>query len=212
MVANARIHAIGKSLRRPAYAVVAAGLFATLSLVDATFAQTALSTSVSIPDALIVGDPGATQTTLLPNDPATATTTIDPQTAITVNLDGVASVDAKSIAVVSMVARQVELAKTPDGARQVASTLLDSYNWNQTQMACLDKLWTSESHWNFQAHNYQSGAQGIAQALPPTKMEVVSLDWRKNPVTQIKWGLSYIKARYGTPCGALSKKHRQGYY
>ncbi len=198
-----------KSLRRPAYALAAAALFAGISMVDATFAQTALSTSVSIPDAMIVSDP---QTTLLPNDPATGATTIDPQTAITVSLDGVTTVDAKSIAVVSMVARQVELAKTPDGARQVASTLLDSYNWNQTQMACLDKLWTSESHWNFQAYNYRSGAQGIAQALPPTKMEVVSLDWRKNPVTQIKWGLSYIQARYGTPCAALSKKHRHGYY
>jgi hypothetical protein len=204
-----QIHAIRKGLRRPAYALVAAGLFATISLVDATFAQSALSTSVTIPDAMIVSDP---QTTLLPNDPATGLTTIDPQTAITVSLDGVSSVDAKSIALVSMVARQVELAKTPDGARQVASTLLDSYNWNQTQMGCLDKLWTSESHWNFQAHNYRSGAQGIAQALPPTKMEVVSLDWRKNPVTQIKWGLSYIKARYGSPCTALSKKHRHGYY
>jgi hypothetical protein len=130
------------------------------------------------------------------------------------DLSGISSVDAQSIALVSVSARQIELAKTPDGARAVATTLVNEFygNWNNSQISCLNQLWTGESHWNFQAHNYRSGAQGIAQALPPTKMEIVSTDWRTNPVTQIKWGLSYIKARYGTPCTALSKKHRSHYY
>ena len=79
-------------------------------------------------------------------------------------------------------------------------------------MSCLNALWNGESHWNFKAHNYSSGAVGIAQALPGNKMDVVATDWRTNPVTQIKWGIRYIKIRYGTPCKALATTHWRGYY
>jgi len=73
-------------------------------------------------------------------------------------------------------------------------------------------LWTRESHWNYQAHNYRSGAHGIPQALPASKMDLIADDWRTNPVTQIRWGLRYIESRYDTPCGAWSKFKRSRYY
>jgi len=201
-------------LRRPAYALAAAAFLSLLGSVDTTYATGSFAYSITSPD-------GAVSDNLLGQSLIDGTsipaTTADPAKAgglslVTVDLNGVTSVDARSIALISAVAKNVELAKTPNGARQVASKLVEAYKWNKTQMACLDKLWTSESHWNFLAHNYRSGAQGIAQALPPTKMEIVSSDWRKNPVTQIKWGLSYIKARYGTPCKAYYKKRHRGYY
>jgi len=114
---------------------------------------------------------------------------------------------------VALASAQVELAKTPTGAQQVAQTLIDAtYKWDSSQVACLDALWNAESHWNFKAHNHRSGAHGIAQALPADKMEVIAMDWRTNPITQIKWGLRYISVRYGTPCVALAKHRRSGNY
>lgn len=174
-------------------------VIALLGTVDTTFAQTSLEQQVSIPNL----DISALPATELPDQPP-----------VTIDFNGVASVDASSIALVALAARQTFLAKTPVGAKAVAKTIIETEysQWNKSQISCLNQLWTSESHWNFKAHNYRSGAHGIAQALPATKMEVVGTDWRTNPVTQIKWGLSYIKARYGTPCKALAKKHWRGYY
>ena len=189
-------------LRTPHLVLAAAFMFSVIGAVDTSFADGFadgnFTSIVSVPDS-------TTATTDAPGGVGDG---------ISVNLDGIASVDAQSIALVSAAARQVEIAKAPEGARAVAAQLIaDSYpDWTAVQVRCLNSLWNGESHWNFQAHNYRSGAQGIAQALPPTKMEIVSTDWRTNPVTQIKWGLSYIKARYKTPCKALSHKHWAGYY
>jgi hypothetical protein len=114
---------------------------------------------------------------------------------------------------VAILARQVELARTVTGAKYVARTIMaDEYSWGDDQYSCLNRLWTRESHWNYQAHNYRSGAHGIAQALPASKMEVISSDWRTNPVTQIRWGLRYIETRYSTPCKALAKFKHSRYY
>jgi len=143
---------------------------------------------------------------------------IDPTLALTQNfglidLGTATSVDAGEMALVSQAARQIQLAKTPEGAKVVAQEIVAStYKWNARQMSCLNALWNGESHWNFKAHNYSSGAVGIAQALPGDKMDVVATDWRTNPVTQIKWGIRYIKIRYGTPCKALATTHWRGYY
>jgi hypothetical protein len=65
-------------------------------------------------------------------------------------------------------------------------------------------LWTHESNWNYQSYNASSGAYGIPQAVPGSKMASAGADWKTNPVTQIEWGLSYIAGRYGSPCGAWS--------
>jgi hypothetical protein len=79
-------------------------------------------------------------------------------------------------------------------------------------MSCLVPLWEGESGWRWNAENSSSGAYGIPQSLPGSKMATVAGDWRTNPVTQITWGLGYISERYGSPCGAWSFKQGHGWY
>jgi hypothetical protein len=123
------------------------------------------------------------------------------------------SLVVSEMAHVAHLARQVELARTPSGAKYVARSIMETdYSWGADQYGCLNRLWTKESHWNYKAHNYRSGAHGIPQALPAIKMEVVGSDWRTNPVTQIRWGLRYIDIRYETPCKAWAKFKRSKYY
>jgi len=117
------------------------------------------------------------------------------------------------MAVVATISQQVEMARTIDGAKMVAKQIMnDEYSWGDRQVSCINTLWDRESHWNYKAHNYNSGAHGIAQALPAVKMEIISDDWRTNPVTQIQWGLHYISVRYNTPCAALAKFNHSRYY
>ena len=117
------------------------------------------------------------------------------------------------MAIVADISQQVEMAREMDGAKKVAKSIMSAeYEWGDDEYACLNRLWTKESHWNYKAHNYRSGAHGIAQALPAIKMEVISSDWRTNPVTQIRWGLRYVEARYDTPCEAWAKFKRSNYY
>jgi hypothetical protein len=117
------------------------------------------------------------------------------------------------MAVVAGISQQVEMAREMMGAKKVAKAIMNTdYQWGDDQYACLNKLWTKESHWNYKAHNYRSGAHGIAQALPAVKMEVISSDWRTNPVTQIQWGLRYIDIRYDNPCTAWAKWRSHRYY
>jgi len=155
---------------------------------------------------------------ILPDEPAAISIMVDPPVALSqsvasIDLGLTRTIDAAEMAKVSLAARQVQLAKTPQGARVVANELVGTtYKWGAKEMACLNILWNNESHWNFKAHNYSSGATGIAQALPGNKMDVVATDWRTNPVTQIKWGIRYIKIRYGTPCRALANTRWSGYY
>ena len=120
---------------------------------------------------------------------------------------------SSDLALVSSISASVEMARTPDGAKQVAEIILsEEYGFGESQFLCLDSLWTKESHWNYKAHNYRSGAHGIAQALPAEKMSVVGTDWRTNPVTQIRWGIRYITMRYDTPCKAWSYFKARNYY
>ena len=80
------------------------------------------------------------------------------------------------------------------------------------QFVCLDKLWQKESRWNHTATNKSSGAYGIPQALPGSKMAAAGADWLTNPETQVRWGVSYIKSRYGTPCNAWEHSQSRGWY
>ena len=117
------------------------------------------------------------------------------------------------MAVVAGISQQVELARQMEGAKKVAKSIMSTeFAWGDDQYACLNKLWKKESHWNYKAHNYRSGAHGIAQALPAVKMEIISDDWRTNPVTQIRWGLRYISIRYDNPCNAWAKWRSHRYY
>lgn len=81
-----------------------------------------------------------------------------------------------------------------------------------SQFSCLDILWDRESGWRTAAENRSSGAYGIPQALPGSKMASAGDDWRTNPVTQVKWGLRYIEGRYGSACNALQHFYNVGWY
>jgi hypothetical protein len=79
-------------------------------------------------------------------------------------------------------------------------------------MSCLVNLWNRESGWRYTADNPSSGAYGIAQALPGSKMATVGSDWATNPQTQILWGLDYIASSYGSPCNAWAHETSAGWY
>lgn len=101
----------------------------------------------------------------------------------------------------------------PSEAQAIARDLMASmYGWGDDQFGCLVELWNHESGWNVYAENRSSGAYGIPQALPGSKMGAYGDDWQTNPATQIKWGLGYISGRYGTPCGAWDSFNAQGWY
>jgi len=96
------------------------------------------------------------------------------------------------------------------GSRKIGCALMLDAGFAIDQFPCLDKLWKKESGWNYAATNRSSGAYGIPQALPGSKMASVASDWKTNPATQIKWGLGYIEGRYSTPCGAWSHSESTG--
>jgi hypothetical protein len=98
------------------------------------------------------------------------------------------------------------------GNRATGCALMLKAGFGIDQFPCLNKLWDKESGWNHRASNSGSGAYGIPQALPGSKMGSVASDWRTNPATQIKWGLNYIEGRYDTPCKAWSHSQSTGWY
>ena len=87
-----------------------------------------------------------------------------------------------------------------------------AYGWSSADFNCLVALWNKESKWNPNAYNASSGAYGIPQALPASKMATAGTDYRTNYKTQINWGLSYISSRYGSPSAAWSHSKSTGWY
>jgi len=101
---------------------------------------------------------------------------------------------------------------SPGTAEAIAYQLLPSFGFNaRQQFGCLKQMWMNESGWSVHAAN-ASGAYGIPQALPGSKMASAGPDWQNNATTQIKWGLGYIKSRYGSPCGAWAFWQNNGWY
>lgn len=96
--------------------------------------------------------------------------------------------------------------------RAIAQSMLGDYGWPASEFDCLDALWEQESSWDPNAENPSSGAYGIPQALPGSKMASAGGDWQSNPATQIEWGLGYIQDRYGSPCGAWEHSQANGWY
>jgi hypothetical protein len=183
--------------------ITAALLAFFLLISEPAYASSNLTSSVSI---------GAIESSLESTPPAATEEESDPTPSL-LELDAVKTVDAAAMALVSVAARQVDLARQADGAKEIAKEIIAAnYTWSEKQFPCLDQLWTKESNWNYKARNRVTGAHGIPQALPATKMEIVGTDWRTNPVTQITWGLKYIKERYNTPCAAWSKFKRSNWY
>lgn len=100
----------------------------------------------------------------------------------------------------------------PGTAQAFARELSGQLGWGQDQYSCLVKLWTRESQWNALAQNSSSGAYGIPQALPGSRMASEGSDWMTNPQTQIRWGVKYIQGRYRNPCTALVHSNNLGWY
>ncbi len=105
---------------------------------------------------------------------------------------------------VSRDAQRVALvANAQNDPKAVARAMLGDHGWSDGEWSCLEQLWVGESGWNYRAAN-PSGAYGIPQSLPASKMASVGADYQTNPVTQITWGMNYIKNSYGSPCNALA--------
>jgi hypothetical protein len=104
-------------------------------------------------------------------------------------------------------------AGTPDpgSAQAIAFDMVAARGWGTDQYDCLVALWNRESGWRYNAYNASSGAYGIPQSLPGSKMASAGADWETNPATQITWGLNYI-GRYGNPCGAWAHSESSGWY
>jgi hypothetical protein len=96
--------------------------------------------------------------------------------------------------------------------RQIAQAMLGSFGWSSSQFSCLDPLWEHESRWSVTAANPGSGAFGIPQALPGSRMASAGPDWQTSAATQITWGLRYIRNTYGSPCAAWSHAQATGWY
>jgi hypothetical protein len=97
--------------------------------------------------------------------------------------------------------------------REIARQILkNKYGYGESQFNCFNNIIMRESMWRVNATNPSSGAYGIPQALPGSKMASVASDWRTNPATQIIWGIEYMKGRYGSPCGAWGFKSAHGWY
>jgi hypothetical protein len=185
--------------------VVSAMAFATLfiSSVEVAYAQPSLPIEVEL---AVVPATEAELRAAIPGE-------TEPTWPTLLEMSDRSSMLSWDMLMVSVMMKKVEQARTPKGARSVAADMAkEKYGWGKYQFSCLNTLWTKESNWNYRARNKRTGAHGIPQALPATKMEVTGTDWRTNPVTQIQWGLHYIDVRYETPCKALAKFKRSRYY
>jgi hypothetical protein len=97
--------------------------------------------------------------------------------------------------------------------KEIARGILkNKFGYGSSQFDCFDNIIMRESMWRVNATNPSSGAYGIPQALPGSKMASEGSDWRTNPATQIIWGIKYMKDRYGSPCSAWSFKSSHGWY
>ena len=148
--------------------------------------------------ALALGAAAATAASSAPARPAAAATS------------RLATTHAQSgVRLATLLTPAASRALTP---RQIARQMLPSFGWTQRQFPYLNWLWNRESGWNKFAENPYSGAYGIPQALPGAKMASAGPNWRSNARTQIRWGLRYIRARYGSPRWAWAHEVAYGWY
>ena len=113
---------------------------------------------------------------------------------------------------VEVVGAKLPTPTNPTEAQALGHQMMLDYGYSEAEWPCLYNLWMRESGWRTTAGNQSSGAYGIPQALPASKMATVGPDYLTNAATQITWGLGYVKGRYGTPCGAWSSFQAKGWY
>ena len=97
-------------------------------------------------------------------------------------------------------------------AKAYASGAAAQRGWTSYDWTCLDKLWTRESRWLWYAENAKTGAYGIPQSLPASKMAEFGANYRDDGAVQIDWGLAYIARRYGSPSKAWERSEQIGWY
>ena len=113
---------------------------------------------------------------------------------------------------VEIIGAKLPTPTNPTEAQAIGKEMMLAAGFGEDQWGCLYNLWMRESGWRTTAGNVSSGAYGIPQSLPASKMAAFGGDYLTNPRTQIAWGLSYIKGRYGTPCGGWSAFQAKGWY
>lgn len=157
--------------------------------------------------------------TLAAAGPAVVAAAIVSAAPVAAPVVGTASTSASPAPAVVRLAAATQAARTASAditaatrARRIARKMLRHYGWWHPQYKPLNKLWTLESGWNRYASNPYSGAYGIPQALPGSKMASAGPDWQTDAATQIRWGLGYIRSVYGSPCGAWSHEQAYGWY
>lgn len=89
----------------------------------------------------------------------------------------------------------------PTGSHQ---NWMKQAGFSPSEYSAIDYIINRESSWNPSATNASSGAYGLPQSLPGSKMATAGSDWRTNPITQLKWMRNYVNERYGGANGALS--------
>ncbi len=180
--------------------------------------------SIGLVAGLLVEPTGYSNAATIPEDSPQAQAFSDAQTIdvdesaqaslAAIARDGFDVIKPKPVAPAAAGGRAAPAAGTPDpgSAKAIAYDMVMARGWGEGEYDCLVALWNKESHWNVYAHNKSSGAYGIPQALPGSKMASAGEDWATNPVTQITWGLGYISGRYGTPCGAWGHSQAKNWY
>jgi hypothetical protein len=125
----------------------------------------------------------------------------------------VARIQAAKKAGAAQAAKKAGAAPAASGSpQQIAEAMLASFGWSSSQFSCLDPLWAHESGWSTTAYNSGSGAYGIPQALPGSRMASAGPDWQTDAATQIRWGLEYVEDTYGSPCAAWDHEQATGWY
>jgi hypothetical protein len=163
-----------------------------------------------VPQAAVIGP--AALPPLLVSEPAlvtTTSTTVDPPRVTTTTIAPSRAPAAPPVPPPPPPPPPPAKSRDP---RDIALRTLARFGWDGGQFGCLDALWRKESNWSPTAANRTSGAYGIAQALPGSKMASIAPDWRTNPETQVVWGLSYIQGRYGSPCAAWAHSRKTNWY
>nr|WP_258053090.1 lytic transglycosylase domain-containing protein [Streptomyces sp. Ru73] len=137
----------------------------------------------------------------------TASRLVTRQRAAGVAAAGAVAFGAATAAVAATPAHAAERAGATEAQAAAHQQIPD-----QRQYQCFSNIVERESGWNPQATNASSGAYGLVQALPGSKMASAGADWKTNPATQVKWGLNYMNERYGSPCGAWSFWQSHNWY
>jgi hypothetical protein len=214
----------GRSTRSP----LAARLRSSLVVSGAAVAVTGLAVAGGVlTESSPVGDPAAAALAAHQAHSASDPSSASARAASTDRVDRVISRSETRSAIDTQKARALNqqrsggqvtkrVNQTPDlssaDPRTIAKTLLAREGYGEDQFSCLDSIYSQESGWNVHAANPTSSAYGIPQALPGSKMASAGPNWESDAATQIRWGLGYIKGRYGSPCSAWGFKEAHGWY